>query len=466
MVLGTDILGYMISFQERRFIMKSQMLLFISFATLSINFLLTQEDTSAQAGKQQLYSHTFRYYAPQETNVSVVGDFNKWNAEEGRMTKTESGYWEKQVTLQPGFQSYAFLKNDILVRDPDNNDIVPNNSKQWVSLLFIPPTDEVVFPDELENDLRNIQFRLYNGPPFRFYKEFPDKVMEFENRTTLTVDLNVTKHFSNVMFEFTIYNKQGMPLATRSRMGMSFNKLYDMVFEFEKELESPDHIVFRLKAKGKDCQVKRDIKTFRFHGRVTDFDGNGAYVYAGGLFVYCDPMGYFEMDVSPGIHRRNWACSKAYRDTHLENYFIDLVMDKDTEMDFKIGALEVYQLSVAPITLERIIQGQFIVWSISSVRGFKKPGDKFEHPEITPKEVSIFLNGKLAELKILNKIKRLGDNRHTELEGWYFEALVPPDAKKLDRNELKVVIEHKAMDEKGDPIIEKGQSQFLNLLWP
>ncbi|MHC4535993.1 MAG: early set domain-containing protein [Planctomycetota bacterium] len=449
--------------------MKSQTLLFISFAALSTNFLFTQEDVFALVGELQTYSHTFRYYAPQETNVSIVGDFNKWNAEKGRMTKTESGYWEKQVTLESGFQSYAFLKNGILVRDPDNNDIVTNSSKQWVSLLFIPPTDEVVFPDELENDLRNIQFELFNAPPFYFYKKFPEKVMEVNTFPTLSVDLNVTKSFSNVMFEFTIYNKQGAPLTTRSRMGMSFNKLYDMVFYFEKELERPDHIVFRLKTKGKECQAKRDIKTFRFHGRVTDFDENpvdGAYVYAGGLFVYCDPMGYFEMDVSPSIHRRNWACCKAYRDTRLENYFIDLVIDKDTEMDFKLGALEVYQLNVAPISLERIIQGQFIVWSISSVRGFKGQGDIPKHPEITPEEVSIFLNGKLAELKILNKVKRLGDNRRTELDAWYFEALVPRDAKKLDRNELKVVIEHKAADERGKPIVEKGQAQFLNLLWP
>jgi hypothetical protein len=385
------------------------------------------------------------------------------------MTKTTSGYWEKQVTLQPGFQSYAFLKNGILVRDPNNNDIVRNSSKQWVSLLFIPPTDEVVFPDELENDLRNIQFELYNAPPFYFYRKFPEKVMEFDEFPTLSVDLNVTKNFSNVMFEFTIYSKQGMPLATRSRMGMSFNKLYDMIFRFEKELEDPDHIVFRLKAKGKDYQAKRDIKTFRFHGHVTDFDGNpidGAYVHAGGLFVYCDPTGHFEMNLPPGIHRRNWAADKAYRDTHLENYFIDLVLERDTEMNFKIGALEVYQLSVAPISLERIIQGQFIVWSISSVRGFKGPGDTFKHPEITPGEVSIFLNGRLAELKVLNKIKRLADNRRTELEGWYFEALVPRDAEKLGRNELKVIIEHVATDENGNPTVEKGQAQYLNLLWP
>lgn len=449
--------------------MTSKSVLFISFATLSLNLLLTQSDVFAQAGKQQPYSRTFRYYAPHETKVSVVGDFNQWNATQDLMTKTESGYWERQVTLQPGFQSYAFLKNGVLVRDPNNNDIVRNNSRQWVSLLFIPPTDEVVFPYELENDLENIQFEFFNAPPFYYYKKFPEKVMEFENVTNLYVNLNVTKDFSNVVSEFTIYDKQSRPLTTRSRMGMSLNKLFDMRFYFEKELENPDHIDFKLRAQGKEFQVKRDIEMFRFHGRVTDFDGkpiDGAYVHAGDLFVYCDPMGYFEMNLPPGIHRRNWAADKAYRETHLENYFIDLVLDKDTEMDFKIGALEVYQLNVAPISETNIIQGQFIVWSISSVRDFKGAGDIPKHTEITPEEVNIFLNGKLAELKILNKIKRLADNRRTELEGWYFEALVPRDAEKLGRNELKVVIEHKATDENGNPIVEKGQAQFLNLSWP
>ena len=73
--------------------------------------------------------------------------------------------------------------------------------------------------------------------------------MEFENVTNLYVDLNVTREFSNGIFEFTIYNKEGNPLATRNRVEMSFTKRFDVRFYFEEELENPDHIIFKLKAR-------------------------------------------------------------------------------------------------------------------------------------------------------------------------------------------------------------------------
>lgn len=445
----------------------------ISIILIILIGLLSYSFCIGQPNSIKSYTYTFKYYAPNAKDVSVIGTFNNWDKEKDNMIRKNPGYWEKEITIQRGFQKYAFVVDDVLVKDPLNSDIVRikyEGSNYWGSFLFIPLHDEIIFPEELDDDLKKIKFKFFNSPRFYFYKKFPDKVMEFDQYPELYVEFDVTKDFSNIKFAFTIYNEQNEPLITRSRMSMSWNKLYDMHFRcFDKQLVNPAYIIFKLKTDDKEYSVKRDLKTHRFYGRVTDFDGNpidSAYVYAEGMFSWCDKNGNFDMKLLPGIYRRNWASDVAYRDTHLENYFIDLILDKDTELNFKIGELEIYQLNVAPVSETDIIQGQFIVWSISSVRDFKSPDDKPKHTPIRSSEVSIYLNGEEANLKILTPIIRLGDDRKTEWDGWYFEALAPRSAKKLKKNELKVVIAHHTTDENGNPIIEKGQAQFLNLLWP
>ena len=45
------------------------------------------------------------------TNVSVVGDFNGWDASATPMVKDSSGEWSAKVTLLPGRHVYAYLVN-------------------------------------------------------------------------------------------------------------------------------------------------------------------------------------------------------------------------------------------------------------------------------------------------------------------------------------------------------------------
>lgn len=45
------------------------------------------------------------------TNVSIVGDFNGWDAAATPMVKDKSGEWSAKVTLLPGRHVYAYLVN-------------------------------------------------------------------------------------------------------------------------------------------------------------------------------------------------------------------------------------------------------------------------------------------------------------------------------------------------------------------
>jgi hypothetical protein len=58
--------------------------------------------------------------APDASRVSVVGDFNGWDARADAMTRdAASGLWSHTVALRPGRHVYAFVVDDsVWMRDP------------------------------------------------------------------------------------------------------------------------------------------------------------------------------------------------------------------------------------------------------------------------------------------------------------------------------------------------------------
>ncbi len=65
-------------------------------------------------------SRQFVFHSRTAHSVSVVGDFNRWNAEEARMARAGDGdLWSITVTIPPGRHMYGFMVNDSLfVLDP------------------------------------------------------------------------------------------------------------------------------------------------------------------------------------------------------------------------------------------------------------------------------------------------------------------------------------------------------------
>ena len=69
---------------------------------------------------------TFRFLEPSADEVSVVGEFNGWDAARHKMKKRDDGVWEKAVMVSAGRYEYKFVVNGQWQNDPANESLVPN----------------------------------------------------------------------------------------------------------------------------------------------------------------------------------------------------------------------------------------------------------------------------------------------------------------------------------------------------
>ena len=77
--------------------------------------------------------------APTATRVSLVGDFNGWDAHANTMTRDPaSGLWSHTVALRPGRHVYAFIVDDSLwMRDPRSPEAQDEDFGRPGSVLFV-----------------------------------------------------------------------------------------------------------------------------------------------------------------------------------------------------------------------------------------------------------------------------------------------------------------------------------------
>lgn len=66
--------------------------------------------------------------------VRVVGTFNNWDEEQGRMQKTK-GEWRKRINLQPGRYEYKFIVDGQWCTDPDASETTRNDFGSLNSVL-------------------------------------------------------------------------------------------------------------------------------------------------------------------------------------------------------------------------------------------------------------------------------------------------------------------------------------------
>jgi cyclomaltodextrinase len=86
----------------------------------------------------------FAYKASENVKtVSVVGTFNDWSAQKGRMKKAFGNVWMIQLDIPDGVYLYDFLVDGKLVCDPTNPKKKPNSQGGYYSILtvgtFAPP---------------------------------------------------------------------------------------------------------------------------------------------------------------------------------------------------------------------------------------------------------------------------------------------------------------------------------------
>jgi len=60
----------------------------------------------------------FALRAPTARQVSLAGDFNKWDIKAGPMHRGPDGVWHLSVALKPGRYEYRFFADEVWCDDP------------------------------------------------------------------------------------------------------------------------------------------------------------------------------------------------------------------------------------------------------------------------------------------------------------------------------------------------------------
>jgi len=75
--------------------------------------------------------------APEATAISLVGDFNQWNAEANPLTKMPDGTWAIRMEMRHGHHRYAFLVDGNLTLDPKAMGVSRDDQNRRVSLIAV-----------------------------------------------------------------------------------------------------------------------------------------------------------------------------------------------------------------------------------------------------------------------------------------------------------------------------------------
>jgi len=89
------------------------------------------------SAKRNLHHANFFCRAPEAKQVSLVGDFNKWDPQATPMTLMPDGRWMAGLELRHGYHQYLFLVDGKPVLDPTATGKARNERNEPVSLLAI-----------------------------------------------------------------------------------------------------------------------------------------------------------------------------------------------------------------------------------------------------------------------------------------------------------------------------------------
>ena len=81
---------------------------------------------------------TFKVIAPTAKQVTLVGDFNQWDAHAHPMKKDDEGFWRVTVLLAPGRYEYKLLVDERWWEDIPAVNSIPNPFGTLNKLLFVP----------------------------------------------------------------------------------------------------------------------------------------------------------------------------------------------------------------------------------------------------------------------------------------------------------------------------------------
>ena len=68
----------------------------------------------------------FEFSAPEAKEVSLVGNFNRWDSQANPMKKDKKGIWKVTLSLEPGRYEYRFFVDGNWENDPSCSSRVAN----------------------------------------------------------------------------------------------------------------------------------------------------------------------------------------------------------------------------------------------------------------------------------------------------------------------------------------------------
>lgn len=160
-----------------------------------LTFTTSAGQVSIVAFKSMKERITIRHPDTADLDVAVVGSFNHWNADAGKMQKTQNGY-EKAFWVKPGCYKYKVLTN---VSGRANSLHNSNHLAKYASPYSIVCTEDT------EN-----RFQLYldtvDAQTIRFYASAPlNRVWaQWQNHN---IDLSVDHHYIDSVFSLTLPKK-------------------------------------------------------------------------------------------------------------------------------------------------------------------------------------------------------------------------------------------------------------------
>lgn len=179
----------------------------------------------------------------------------------------------------------------------------------------------------------------------------------------------------------------------------------------------PDKICVEIETDGKRFTETIKCEYARLYGKVTDFNGKPfpalVHFQRSGfdknilMGVWSDKNGRYSAAVPKGCYNSFWIDDESYGKTSLENWCWHMLIDRDEELDFKIGNGEVYSLSVwcnnggghtlffwfRPMILDKKSEYD------TKINGQSRTVTDIS-PELEAEDVTVTLNGR--ELKIIS----------------------------------------------------------------
>jgi 1,4-alpha-glucan branching enzyme len=107
-------------------VLKRLLLKIISFVKREVIMGKRRKNTGLENKTTSLKKVLFTLSAPEAQNVSLLGDFNGWEAHPHSLKKDKKGDWKISINLTPGKYEYRFLVDGEWQNDPTCASFVHN----------------------------------------------------------------------------------------------------------------------------------------------------------------------------------------------------------------------------------------------------------------------------------------------------------------------------------------------------